>query len=189
MKKPFSLNPRDAAELTIKQARFLERYLSNGGNGAEAYRYAYSATAKPQRAAEEALRLLKLPKIARRIDAARAKLQARTAQIAEDYVVSNERIITELAKIGLANIDDYIEIDKDGQPFVDFSEATRDQMAAVAEISNDGEGKVRFKLHDKRQALVDLGRARGMFSDTIKLSGAVAIENLVNASLDEKGKK
>ena len=61
-----------------------------------------------------------------------------------------------------------------GDPFLDFSKLTRDRAAALAEVAVeefvDGRcenaravKRVKFKLHDKRAALVDLGRHLGMF--------------------------
>jgi len=70
----------------------------------------------------------------------------------------------------------------DGDPYLDFSKLTRDQAAALAEVTvedfKDGRGedarnvrKVRFKLADKKGALVDLGRHFGLFREKVELSG------------------
>jgi phage terminase small subunit len=70
-------------------------------------------------------------------------------------------------------------------PFIDFSNLTRDQWAAINSVETDrgldldkkGEptgtmvGKVKFKLHDKRAALNDLGRYLKMFVDKVEHSG------------------
>ncbi len=85
-------------------------------------------------------------------------------------------MIRELAKIGFANMLDYITIGKDGDPYVDLSKLTREQAAAIGEVTvedfTDGRGedardvrRVKFKLADKRGALVDLGRYFGLFTD------------------------
>jgi hypothetical protein len=61
-----------------------------------------------------------------------------------------------------------------GDPYLDFSALTRDQTAALSEVTLEdfldhrGEAarsvrRVKFKLHDKRAALVDLGRHLGLF--------------------------
>lgn len=68
----------------------------------------------------------------------------------------------------------------DGDPFPDFSELTRDQAAALSEVTiedfKDGPGedshtvrKVKVKLHDKNRALVDIGKHLGMFINRGKL--------------------
>jgi phage terminase small subunit len=53
---------------------------------------------------------------------------------------------------------------------VDSAELDEDTAAAVAEVSQTKEG-VRIKLHDKRAALVDIGRHLGMFTDRFEHSG------------------
>lgn len=96
--------------------------------------------------------------------------------------VSIERIIDELAKIGFANMSDYISIGHDGDPFVDLSALDRDKAAAISEVTvedfKDGRGedardvrRVKFKLLDKRAALVDLGKHLGMFRDRVEHTG------------------
>jgi hypothetical protein len=70
----------------------------------------------------------------------------------------------------------------DADPYLDFSKLTRDQAAALTEVTvedfKDGRGedarnvrKIRFKLADKRAALVDLGKHFGMFRDKIEHMG------------------
>jgi phage terminase small subunit len=82
--------------------------------------------------------------------------------------------VTELAKIAFANMADYMTVGPDGNPVFDFSMLTPDQAAALVEVTVDGNvkgrgkgarpvRKVRFKLADKRAALVDLGKHLGMF--------------------------
>jgi phage terminase small subunit len=107
--------------------------------------------------------------VAARID----ELLGRAAARAE---VNAERVLRELALIGFANMQDYARIGPDGDPYLDFSGLTRDQAAAIVEMIvedfKDGRGKdardvrrVRFKLADKKGALVDIGRHLGMFRD------------------------
>jgi phage terminase small subunit len=85
-------------------------------------------------------------------------------------------VVSELAKIGFANMADYMTVGTDGDPFLDFSKVTRDQAAALSEVTvedfKDGRGedardvrRVKFKMHDKRAALVDLGKHLGLFTE------------------------
>lgn len=88
-----------------------------------------------------------------------------------------EAILLELAKIGFSNIDDYLKKDTDGNVIgFDFSQCTRQQMAAISELtikesmegSPDDKERVReikLKLHGKREALVDLGKHYGVFKE------------------------
>lgn len=102
-----------------------------------------------------------------------------TEKVVEKAAVTKEQVIDELAKIGFANMLDYARVTDQGEPFVDMSAVTRDQAAAIAgftvEDFKDGRGedardvrKVTFKLHDKRAALVDIGRHLGMFEEKHK---------------------
>jgi phage terminase small subunit len=68
---------------------------------------------------------------------------------------------------------DYMKSTPTGDPYLDFSALSRDQTAALSEVTVEdfldgrGEGarsvrRVKFKLHDKRAALVNyLGDGRG----------------------------
>jgi phage terminase small subunit len=94
----------------------------------------------------------------------------------ERSAISKESVLEELAKIGFANMSDYMRVGPNGDPILDFSALTRDQAAALVEVTvedfKDGRGegarvvrRVKFKLADKRGALVDLGRHLGLFVD------------------------
>ncbi len=56
----------------------------------------------------------------------------------------------------------------------DSEELDDDTAAAVAEVAQTKEG-VRIKLHDKRAALVDIGRHLGMFTDRVEHTGGVSL--------------
>jgi phage terminase small subunit len=56
----------------------------------------------------------------------------------------------------------------------DSAELDDETAAAVAEIAQTKEG-VRIKLHDKRAALVDIGRHLGMFTDKVELTGGLTL--------------
>jgi phage terminase small subunit len=84
-----------------------------------------------------------------------------------------ESVLGELMRLGFANMLDYLDF-KDGTPRVDLSRLTRDQACAIAEVNvttrqergKDAEvTQVRFKLADKRQALVELGKHLGLFKE------------------------
>ncbi len=164
-------------KLTAKQERFLQTYLTNGRNGVAAYRAAYDASAmSPHAIHTEVNRLLKNPAIALRIGSLEVKQEKALERIANQYEVTAERIIGELARLGFSNMMDYIQLTPDGNAVMDWSNLTRDQAAAIVEVtvdevldkSEDGPRRVRrvkFKLSDKRQALVDLGKHLGMFID------------------------
>jgi phage terminase small subunit len=46
-----------------------------------------------------------------------------------------------------------------------------DTAAAISEISQDARGGVKIKFHDKRAALVDMGKHLGLFKDKVEVTG------------------
>jgi phage terminase small subunit len=146
---------------------------AHAGNGAGCYKAVYG---KDNRQA--ASRLLRRDDVVRRV----AELQGQVSQIEakateralERHEVTKERVIGELAKLGFANMLDYVRPTEDGDVVVDLSRLDRHRAAAVQEVVVDtyvdGSGddarevkRVRFKLADKRAALVDLGKHLGLF--------------------------
>lgn len=124
------------------------------------------------------------------IQAAIAAQQGKRIQKLE---ISAERVLNELALLGFANMLDYIQIGENGTAKVDLSKLTRDQAAAIGEITveeftertgEDDNGKptfenvkrTKFKLNDKRGALVDLGRHLKLFTEKVEVEGDVKVE-------------
>jgi phage terminase small subunit len=160
--------------LTRKQARFVELYLA-GGNAAEAYREAYSSAAPSRSVAREGHRLLKHPKIAPFLAEAEAKARAVLVEAANRYAVSRERNVAELAHIAYANLEDFTR-QVGEERVIDLSGATRDQLAALQEITVedylDGRGKdarqvrrTKIKLGDKQGAIERLNKMFGWIID------------------------
>ena len=160
--------------LTRKQARFVELYLA-GGNAAEAYREAYSSAAPSRSVAREGHRLLKHPKIAPFLAEAEAKARAVLVEAANRYAVSRERNVAELARIAYANLEDFTR-QVGEERVIDLSGATRDQLAALQEITVedylDGRGKdarqvrrTKIKLGDKQGAIERLNKMFGWIID------------------------
>jgi phage terminase small subunit len=107
---------------------------------------------------------------------------AATARAVTKLAVTKERVLAELAKLAFANMLDYLKIGPDGDPVLHFAKLTRDQAAALTEVTVedylDGRGedarevrKVKFKLADKRGPLVDLGKHLGLFKERVEHSG------------------
>lgn len=145
--------------------------IASGKSQGEAYTAAGYTTSTPETAWVGGSKLVKNAKVAARI----AELQTAVHERAvEKTGITKARILAELAKIGFANMLDYVKVGSDGDPYVDFSVLTREQAAAIGEVVvedfKDGRGedardvrRVRFKLLDKKGALVDLGKELGMF--------------------------
>jgi phage terminase small subunit len=160
-----------ARKLTSKQTRFVAEYLTDLNGTQAAIRAGYSA----KTAQEQGSRLLSNVMVAAAIEAAQQARAHRTG-------VTADRVVAELALIGFANMADYMRATDGGDPYLDFSALSRDQAAALQEVTVDryteghGEDKrdvkrVKFKLADKRAALVDLGRHLGLFVDRHEHSG------------------
>jgi phage terminase small subunit len=158
--------------LSHRQALFVECYIKDLNAKAAAEAAGYSKrTAKAQGS-----RLLQHPDVAAAIEGRRGAIKAKLE-------ITTERVLEELAKVGFANMQDYVRIGDDGDPYVDLSQMDRDQAGAVAEVTiedfKNGRGersrdvrRVKFKLHDKLSALQQIGRHLGMFGkDRLELTG------------------
>lgn len=172
--------------MTPKQQRFVDEYLLDLNATQAAIRAGYSANG----ADVQGHRLLGNAKIAEAI--------ARAQQERSDRVgVTADRVLAELALIGFANMQDYMRAGPNGDPYLDFSGLTREQAAALAEVTvedfTDGRGedarevrRVKFKLADKRAALVDIGKHLGMFVERREVGKPGAFDGLTPKQKQEK---
>jgi phage terminase small subunit len=155
--------------ITDKQERFVQEYLVDLNATQAAIRAGYSAAT----AGSAAAKLMANKAI-------RARIEQRQITIAADLDVTVKKIITELAKIGFANMEDYTRLVGD-ERVIDLTSADRDKLAAVTELTvedyKEGRGedardvrRVKLKLGDKRAALVDLGKHLGMFKERVEHS-------------------
>ena len=169
------------ANLTPKQQRFVEEYLIDLNATQAAIRAGYSEKTAKVIAAQNLSKL----NVQEAIEEAQNKRAERTE-------ITQDMVLQELAKIGFSNMLDYMTKTDSGDLVPDFSALTRDQSAAISEITVEtytegrGEGaeevkRVKFKLSDKRAALVDMGRHLGMFKDKIEHSSDP--NNPINMSL------
>jgi phage terminase small subunit len=126
-----------------------------------------------------------------------ARLDELKAAAAEGAVVTRREVLEGLSVLARSNMLDYMRIGADGDPYVNLSDLTREQAAAIQEITTetymDGHGndarevkKVKFKLYDKRAALVDLGRHYSLFKDAKDINVNVTLEHLVLESYGGK---
>ena len=127
-----------------------------------------------------AARLRAHPSIRARIEQIQCDRQ-RLDQVAgqraiERLSLSKERTANEFAAVGFANMMDYTVPDADGHRVLDLDHVTRDQMAAVQEMTvnyyTEGKGnnalrvkRVKVKLHPKVAALEKLARMFGWIVD------------------------
>ncbi len=90
--------------------------------------------------------------------------------------ISAQNVLQEIASLAFANMGDYIQIQEDGTFFVDFSNPTREQQAAIQEVTVEefivGVGKdarlvrrTKLKLVDKGMNLERLGKHLKLFTE------------------------
>jgi phage terminase small subunit len=92
------------------------------------------------------------------------KVRARVGEILSEGAakagVTVQRIVDELAKVGFANMGDYLHATTGGDPFFVYDQLTDEQKAALSEVTvedfKDGRGedardvrRIKFKLYDK----------------------------------------
>jgi len=180
---------RRKAGLTPRQEAFVAAYLVSL-NATEAAREAgYSE----KTAEQQGYRLLRNAQVAAAVQKGRDAAQRRAD-------LTLDEIIRETSKIAFANMADYMRVGPDGDPVLDFSKLTRDQAAALVEVTVDdyidGRGedrrsvrRVRFKLADKLGALVSLGKHFGGFGSKVEVSGPggapLALAPLASLAADE----
>jgi phage terminase small subunit len=157
--------------LKPRQARFVAEYLIDLNATQAAIRAGYSA----KHADVNGPRLLGNAGIAAAIAAGQADRGKRTG-------ITADRVLAEYGKIAFANMGDYMRPGANGDPTLDFSGLTRDQKAALAEVTVDSyvEGggedaravkRVRFKLGDKLHALDSVAKHLGMFKEQHEVTG------------------
>lgn len=172
------INPQDypalLAGLPGRRQRFVQEYLVDFNARQAATRAEYSAKTAHVRGCK----LMKDPAIAAAIAAGRVEIAAKAG-------VTAEAIARELAKIGFANMEDYTKKTKGGGLKLDATNLTRDQMAAIGEVSYDAAGLPKIKLMDKRAALVDLGKHIGMFIDRSKVEHGGEVKFIVSRADEE----
>jgi phage terminase small subunit len=162
--------------LTDKQKRFVEEYLVDLNATQAAIRAGYSEKTARSVGSEN----LTKPDIMAAIEEAQAARSERTG-------ITADQVLTELAKIGFYDIRKAVRwgrspVDTESEnaspnglgvypvELVPSEQMDDDTAAAVSEVSLTQNG-IKIKMHDKRAALVDIGRHLGMFKDKVEHSG------------------
>lgn len=160
--------------LNDRQRAFVQEYLVDMNGAQAAIRAGYSA----HTARHQAARLLAHANIKAELDKGRAERAQRTQ-------ITADKVLEELAKIGFANIGDFVTMD--GGTKIEFSDVRYEQLAALSSVETeerferDEDGdfqrvvRTKVKLWDKRAALVDIGKHLGMFTEKFDMSGSVKI--------------
>ncbi len=123
----------------------------------------------------------------------RALLVKLTKKHADKLDLSAEKVLSELSSMGFCNMLDYIKTTEEGSAYVDLSNLTREQAAAIPEITVDeyveGKGKharkvkrTKLKLVDKIRSLELLGKHLKLFTERIEVSGTAGLAEALAAA-------
>lgn len=153
--------------LTAKQKLFADEYLIDL-NATRAYKVAYPKVKKDETARTNSSRMLTNANVAAYVEK-RMKDREKRTEITQDMVLK------ELAKIGFANVTDYVTIEGPYVKVKQTEDMPPDKLGAIAGIKEGANG-IEIKLNDKGKALELIGRHLGMFKDKLEVSGALETE-------------
>lgn len=158
-------------KLKGKQRAFVEEYFVDLNGTQAAIRAGYSVTSARDIACEN----LTKPHIAAAIDELMSARQG----------ITRTRIVDELARIAFANAADFFDFDQRGVRLVDKGDLSRDQLAAIASVSQatGNTDKVELKLHDKMAALTLLAKVTGLARDKEGASVNVNVQTNVKTGV------
>lgn len=166
--------------LTPKQETFVAEYLIDLNATQAAIRAGYSARTARKIGQEN----LTKPDIQKAIQEAMAARSKRTE-------ITADRVLEEYAKIGFADIKDYLSfrteravVDYEDekpvfgyQDIIELKPSDEIEGAAVAEVKQTRYG-IEFKLHDKKGALDSISRHLGIFNkDALTVNGTMSHEH------------
>jgi len=106
-----------------------------------------------------------------------------------------DQIIREMEKLAFSNIEDYLSFGAKGIVLNESSKLTREQLAAISEVSDThtkhGQLKRTFKLYDKKGALVELGKRFRCFpnTQTVDIGAAQSLADIVAIMMGKDGSK
>ncbi len=168
--------------LDARERRFVGEYLIDLDPQRAAIAAGYSRTM----AASKAYQWVSNSKVKPHVFAA---VQTAMDKRAAKLELTADRVLLELSLMGYANMQDYLRMDH-GDVYVDLSRLTREQAAAIQEITFDeyvergrnrrnGNGRrikrMRFKLADKTRALELLGKHLKLFTEVHHHTGSISL--------------
>lgn len=113
--------------------------------------------------------------------------------------MSQVEVLQELTKLGRANMQDFMRIGIDGQPVLDWSNLSREQAAAIQEVTVeefvDGRSdkrevrRVKFKLAPKTNALELLGKHHGSFVERVEVKHQHTVLHTLLKEIDAESRE
>jgi phage terminase small subunit len=159
------MSVQDLFALSPQHKKFADEFLATNKVSASAVAAGYSARS----AHVQGNRLLKRPDVQQYIAGAVAKADEQAEEL-------SAQVIRELKTMAFANVADFITIDEDGKPQIDFSKVTPEQLRAISSVKSktsrkfNGKGEhiatdseSAFVMADKYRGLELLGRHAGLF--------------------------
>ena len=161
--------------LTKKQRLFADEYLIDL-NATRAYKAVYKNCKKDEAAKAASSRLLTNVNLVAYIGKRMKDREKRTE-------ISQDKVLEELAKIGFADITDFVTIEQRGQ-YAQVSvkptdKIPKDKIGAIAGIKEGANG-IEVKTNDKVKALELIGRHLGIFKDKTELTGNLGLNIIVD---------
>lgn len=162
-------------KLTKKQQRFVDEYMIDL-NATRAYKAAGYSVKSDNAAAVEGHKLLRNPKIIKHLKTRMKEREKRTE-------ITQDKVLQELAKIAFDDMKNYLEyktvktvVDHNietGEPIVDYKtvvdlkDSNTIDTRNISEISIGKDGQFKFKLYSKDNALIQLGKHLGLFTEKV----------------------
>lgn len=168
-------------KLTPKQKLFVKEYLIDLNATQAAIRAGYSEKTAYRTGADN----LKKPQIQAELEKAMKAREKRTE-------ITQDRVLKELAKIGFADIKDFlsyrtektvVDVDADGTEIIGYQQIINAKSSdevdgtVISEVSLARDGTFKFKLQDKIKALEMMCKHLGMFIDKREISGNINVNN------------
>jgi phage terminase small subunit len=161
--------------------------MTNGQNGAAAYRKAYNAKSSTTVCGQLAHRLLQHPTVARAVRSRIKVLDLARQGRLEAQQVTEERIIDTLAALAWFDPRQIIQWGPNGVAMTRSTDLPIEAVFSIREILVLAGGGLRVKFADRRAALMDLARIHGMVTD--KSASFHFHEDLARMSPDEQNRR
>lgn len=177
--------------MTEKQKLFADEYLIDL-NATRAYKAVYKTIKNDDVAAAAGNRLLRNVKVADYINERMKEREQRTE-------ITQDKVLKELASIAFDDIKNYLSFrtekvfvgyDFNGLPvsdyktIVDIKDSEEIDTKNISELSIGKDGQFKFKLYCRDNALQQIGKHLGMFTDKIELNGIINSDVEINIGVD-----
>lgn len=120
-----------------------------------------------------------------------AYLEQRRVEIAAAVGITPETVVTELARIALADVRDVVNWDAHGRTTVTASKDLSDDAArSISSFSRDRKGVVKVRHHNKNEALDKLARIFGQYAaDKNGVGGALGVAKRLAEARERRARK